>query len=56
MPQDFLIGLFYQSTQEFGNNTMHFSDVKIPSLAYNFLVSHIGSVHRIRKSSVFITR
>lgn len=57
MPWDFLIiGLFYQCTQEFGNNMRHFSDVRIPSLAYTFVVSHIGSVHRIKKSLVFITK
>lgn len=57
MPWDFLIiGLFYQCTQEFGNNMRHFSDVRIPLLAYTFVVSHIGSVHRIKKSLVFITK
>lgn len=49
---DFLIiGLFYQSMHEFGNKTRHCSDVRIPSLAYTFVVSHIGSVHRIKKVS-----
>lgn len=42
MPQD-IIGLFYQSTQEFGNNMRHFSDVKMPAQAYTFVVSRIGS-------------
>lgn len=34
----------------------HSSDVKIPSLASTFVVSRIESVHRIKKSLLFITK